>query len=158
MVVPTSSQKPRKRSGPQTPEGRKRVSQNARKHGLTSAALPLDLPGIRAAIVAHVGPGRADPLAVARLAEAEALLKRIEEVRLALETELDAFLNARTAPELPASSMPRMVSGYELEEILDDLRIVSRYHAEAYAQRRKAQQVLLVSLTDGVARAEGDFR
>lgn len=155
MVESTSPQSPRKRSGPQTPEGRKRVSQNARKHGLTSAARPLDLPGIRAAIVAHFGPARADPVAVARLAEVEALLKRIEEVRRALEAELDALLEARAAPGLPAPSIPPLVSGYQLEELLDDLRIVCRYHAEALAQRRKAQSALLTSLIGGEARVKG---
>lgn len=156
MASRKDSYETQKRRGPKTPEGRKRVSQNARKHGLTGAALSLGRYRTQAMIAEHLGPGLGDPVALARLAEAEAIIARTEEVLRALERALEVFLSDPSPQGLSASGIAFFSADQELEGLVDDLRIVFRYRAEAWARRRKAQRSLLASLTDTPTQKERD--
>jgi len=119
------------------------ASQNARKHGLTgNGGSAQSLHALEKVIREHFGAGPVDVLALRQLAEAEALLSRIRAVEDALGKELDASFNA-DGEELPAESLitstdtdaPKRRS---YDAILDDLRPVFRYRAEAEAKRHKA--------------------
>lgn len=147
-----------KATGPRTPEGRKRASQNACKHGLTSAQRdPSMIADIQALIEAHFCGGPVSPYAVARLAEAEALLHRILTVQQEVAVKLDACL-ADEAPEQGGGPGTRhgLAQAQDVDDLVEQYRRVARYRAEAEAQRRKALHAVLASVRDAQTTAEGN--
>lgn len=110
--------------GPRTAEGRRRVSQNARRHGLT--AQPLDSSAINTQVDAWAVANPTDtvPTAVlARLAQARSQVARAREHQAAL---LDSI---STVTPSTAETANQAVAQFYLS---------LRYRAEAEASARKA--------------------
>ncbi|MCV2877638.1 hypothetical protein OE699_02130 [Sedimentimonas flavescens] len=140
----SSGQKPGKATGPRTMEGRARASQNARKHGLTSAQSEAAcVQMMEEMISAHFAPQRCDPAALHCLADAEVRIGRIHHLEQAQE---DEWAKLRIAEPMVSHEDDASREAI-LANVLDQMRCLSRYHAEAEAQRRKAQKAVIASFS-----------
>ena len=130
-------------TGPRTAAGRKRVSQNARKHGLTTTAPDF------AAIAAQVRSWRHDSdtqtisvSALTALAEARLQIARVQ----AHQTSLTQHLSAPSVMASETQCEPHEGVTEDQCALVSQFQRTLRYRAEAEARGRKALRVVTQEL------------
>jgi hypothetical protein len=127
--------------GPRTAEGRKRVSQNARTHGL--AARPLDSSAINTQIEAWAVASPTDTAPTADLA-------RLAQARLQV-----ARARAHQAALLESISAETPSTGETANQAVAQFCLSLRYRSEAEASARKALREVVKHLVDAHREEDG---
>jgi len=130
-------------TGPRSPEGKRRVAQNAQRHGVMShAARAARRERLLAAMtipeIAPLAPLSASDPDVIRLVDAVAGLQLVRDA----ETALDATFAARLAQARGEGNDP-VADRDSVDALLGEARLLARYRAEAASARRRALRVII---------------
>jgi hypothetical protein len=150
----------RQSTGPRSPEGKSRVSQNARKHGL---AVPvLAAPGLAAEVIelakAIAGPDGADPAvleAAMRVAAATIDLARIRAARRDVFHRSAHASGSLVASTSDLSHVPAATLRAFIVELEPRLTRLARYEQRAFSRRAAALEHLAETLAGRRAAADG---